>query len=69
METARKLLDGGKPHEALELLKGLLPTAEEKWRVHELIGAAFHDFCGVSGRISRIICSRCIICRNSTQKL
>ena len=49
METARKLLDGGKPHEALELLKGLLPTAEEKWRVHELIGAAFHDLCDAEG--------------------
>ncbi|MBR0061888.1 MAG: glycosyl transferase family 41, partial [Selenomonadaceae bacterium] len=48
METARKLLEAGKPLEALERLKKLLPSAEA-WRVHELIGAAFHDLCDAEG--------------------
>ena len=49
MEQARKLLDTGKPVEALERLKAILPTAREEWRVHELIGAAFHDLCDAEG--------------------
>ena len=49
MEMAKKLLDENKPQEALERLKKLLPTAQEKWRVHELIGAAFHDLCDAEG--------------------
>ncbi|MBQ6131896.1 MAG: hypothetical protein IJL12_06105 [Selenomonadaceae bacterium] len=49
METARKLLERGKPLEALERLKNLLPTAQDEWRVHELIGAAFHDLCDAEG--------------------
>lgn len=49
METARKLLDDGKPHEALEHLKKILPTGQDEWRVHELIGAAFHDLCDADG--------------------
>ena len=48
METARKLLDEGKPLEALERLKKLLPSAEA-WRIHELIGAAFHDLADAEG--------------------
>ena len=48
METARKLLEAGKPAEALERLKKLLPSSEE-WRIHELIGAAFHDLCDAEG--------------------
>ncbi len=48
MEVARKLLDEGKPLEALERLKILLPSSEE-WRVHELIGACFHDLCDAEG--------------------
>lgn len=49
MELARKLLDENKPREALERLKKLLPTTQEKWRVHELIGACFHDLCNAEG--------------------
>ncbi|MBQ4403390.1 MAG: glycosyl transferase family 41 [Selenomonadaceae bacterium] len=49
METARNLLERGKPLEALERLKNLLPTAQDEWRVHELIGAAFHDLCDAEG--------------------
>ncbi|MBR3497607.1 MAG: glycosyl transferase family 41 [Selenomonadaceae bacterium] len=49
METARKLLEEGKPLEALDRLKKILPTAEEEWRVHELIGAAFHDLADAEG--------------------
>ncbi|MBO4779396.1 MAG: glycosyl transferase family 41 [Selenomonadaceae bacterium] len=49
MESARKLLENGKPQEALERLKRLLPTAREEWRIHELIGAAFHDLCNADG--------------------
>ena len=48
MEVARKLLDEGKPLEALERLKILLPSSEE-WRVHELIGACFHDLADAEG--------------------
>lgn len=48
MEQARKLLDEGKPIEALERLKKLLPCDDE-WRVHELIGACFHDLCDAEG--------------------
>ena len=49
MDLAKKLLDEGKSQEALERLKKLLPTAQEEWRVHELIGAAFHDLCDAEG--------------------
>ena len=49
MELARKLLDENKPFEALERLKKILPTTHDKWRVHELIGAAFHDLCDAEG--------------------
>ena len=49
METSRKLLEDGKPSEALERLKTILPTARDDWRVHELIGAAFHDLCDADG--------------------
>ena len=49
MKVAKKLLDENKPTEALERLKRLLPTTQEKWRVHELIGAALHDLCDAEG--------------------
>lgn len=48
MELARKLLDENKPLEALERLKKLLPNSEA-WRIHELIGACFHDLCDAEG--------------------
>ena len=49
MELAKKLLDENKPREALERLKGLLPTTQDEWRIHELIGACFHDLCDAEG--------------------
>ena len=49
MELARKFLMENKPPEALERLKELLPTAQDTWRIHELIGAAFHDLCDAEG--------------------
>ena len=49
MDIAKKFLEEGKPLEALERLKKILPTAEEQWRVHELIGAAFHDLADAEG--------------------
>ena len=49
MNIAKKLLKEGKPLEALERLKKLLPTTQEKWRVHELIGACFHDLADAEG--------------------
>ena len=49
MEAAKKLLDENKPRKALERLKKILPTAQEEWRIHELIGACFHDLCDAEG--------------------
>ena len=51
MNTAKKFLDDGRPLEALERLKNLLPTVDEadEWRIHELIGATFHDLCNPEG--------------------
>lgn len=51
MDIAKKLLDDGKPREALERLKTLLPNvdADNQWRVHELIGACFHDLADADG--------------------
>ena len=49
MDVAKRFLDEGKPQEALERLKKILPTAQDEWRIHELIGAAFHDLCDAEG--------------------
>ena len=51
MELAKKFLDASKPQEALDRLKKILPNvdADNQWRVHELIGAAFHDLCDAEG--------------------
>ena len=51
MDIAKKFLDDGKPQDALERLKKILPTVDEndEWRVHELIGAAFHDLANPEG--------------------
>ena len=53
METAKKLLDDGRPRDALERLKKILSTvdAADEWRVHELIGATFHDLCNAEGAV------------------
>ena len=51
MDTAKQLLEDGRPLEALDRLKQLLSTvdASDEWRVHELIGAAFHDLANPAG--------------------
>lgn len=51
MDIAKKLLTAGKPREALDRLKTLLPSvdADNQWRVHELIGACFHDLADAEG--------------------
>lgn len=49
MDVAKKFLMENKPAEALERLKKLLPTAQDKWRIHELIGACFHDLADAEG--------------------
>ena len=51
MDIAKKFLDDGKPQDALERLKKILPTVDgnDEWRVHELIGAAFHDLANPEG--------------------
>ena len=46
MDLAKKLLNIGKAHEALNHLKDILPEVagtQDEWKVHEMIGAAFHD--------------------------
>ena len=51
MDVAKKILEENKPQDAIEYLKKLLPTcdAKDEWRIHELIGAAFHDLCDAEG--------------------
>lgn len=51
MDTAKQLLDAQRPLEALDRLKKLLSTvdASDEWRIHELIGAAFHDLANPAG--------------------
>lgn len=48
MDIAKKLLAAGEPEAALERLKTLLPS-DDDWRIHELIGAAFHDLANADG--------------------
>ena len=45
MEEAIELLKSGNPQAALERLKKILisSNSNDKWRIYELIGAAFHD--------------------------
>lgn len=49
MDVAKKFLMENKPAEALDRLKKILPTAQDKWRIHELIGACFHDLADAEG--------------------
>ena len=51
MNVAKKLLLSGQTEAALERLKKLLSNVEPKahWRVHEMIGAAFHDLADPDG--------------------
>lgn len=59
MNIARKLLDEGNPMAALDHLKEILPVTNEKWRIHELIGAAFHDLCDPEGAAQAYFNSAC----------
>ena len=52
MEESKHLLSIGKTYEALERLKTILPeyeNSEEEWKIHEMIGAAFHDIGDAEG--------------------
>ena len=53
MEVAKKLLEKNLPVEALERLKKILYSGNfvDEWRVHDLIGAAFHDLCNAEGAV------------------
>ena len=53
MEIAKKLLKENLPLDALERLKKILHETNpaEEWRVHELIGAAFHDLGDAEGAV------------------
>ena len=49
LNDAKKLLQKNRPDEALELLKKISAEDKNNWRVHELIGLAFHDLCDAEG--------------------
>ncbi len=55
LTEAQGLLSAGNPEAAFELLKGMLRHSapefleREAWRVHELIGACFHDMADAEG--------------------
>ncbi|MBR5914436.1 MAG: glycosyl transferase family 41 [Selenomonadaceae bacterium] len=53
MEIAKKFLEENFPIKALERLKEILLTVNpaDEWKVHELIGAAFHDMCDAEGAV------------------
>ena len=53
MELAKKFLEENKPELALERLKKFLyeENFSEEWKVHELIGAAFHDLGDAEGAV------------------
>ena len=50
-EQAKNFLKVGKPQDALEVLKEILysGTFAEEWKIHELIGLAFHDLADAEG--------------------
>lgn len=53
MLTSKKFLVNNLPDKALERLKKILLTVnpDEEWKVHELIGVAFHDLCDAEGAV------------------
>lgn len=53
MLTSKKFLEDNLPEKALEHLKKILATVNpaDEWKVHELIGAAFHDLCDAQGAV------------------
>ena len=54
MEEAKRLLNIGKTHEAFKRLKKILPKfadTQDEWKIHELIGAVFHDLGDAEGAV------------------
>ena len=57
LERARTLLEAGRPEEAFGVLKEVLESASEEslsrdgWRLHEMIGACFHDMADGEGSV------------------
>ena len=53
LQRAKDLLNSGRATEAFNYLKEILPTIPEqdKWQVHELIGATFHDLADAEGAV------------------
>ena len=57
LEKARVLLEAGRPEEAFNLLRELLGSASEEflirdgWKLHEMIGACFHDLADGEGAV------------------
>lgn len=52
MEESKRLLSIGKTYEAFNRLKSILPKlkdTKDEWKVHELIGAVFHDLGDAEG--------------------
>ena len=52
-ELAKKFLKSGQPQDALEVLKKILyeENFSEEWKIHELIGATFHDLANAEGAV------------------
>ena len=60
MEESKRLLNAGKITEAFERLKNILPKFEgtqDEWKIHELIGAAFHDLGDAEGAVQAYLCA------------
>ena len=54
MEKSKQLLNSGKTHEAFKRLKTILPKykdTQDEWKVHEMVGAAFHDLGDPEGAV------------------
>ena len=54
MEEAKRLLSMGETYEAFDRLRYILPKlkdTQDEWKVHELVGAAFHDFGDAKGAV------------------
>lgn len=54
MEESKRLLDIGETHKAFKRLKNILPKfkdTQDEWKIHELIGAVFHDLGDAEGAV------------------
>ena len=54
MEESKRLLDIGETHKAFKRLKNILPKfkdTQDEWKIHELVGAAFHDLGDAEGAV------------------